>query len=328
MAKKMMQLMDVGKFAMAEFPIDTPGPGQVALEVEAVTTCPQWDMHLWRGEPMFPGMELTYPFTPGAPGHETVGRVAQVGPGVTSLKVEQRVAAWRALPMDRHGTYGTHVLHDVDRLLPIPEGDPAAAWAPLELAMCVATTMLDLRDHGFLPCRRIGISGLGPGGLIACQMAGAMGVQEVIGFDPDDRRREFAAGHGWAEPMDPSAANANMNRGKPDAMDVSIDCVGSAKVIAFLSDHTNDVVAIFGVQREDYAFKPRHGVAPALRLWGYPGHHLAGARFAHGLVRENSLDLQSLCTHCVPLRQYDQAVSLLLSKEAIKVCLLCDAPNV
>ena len=328
MAKRMMQLTGVGEFAIVEFPMDSPGPGQVTLEVEAVSTCPQWDMHLWRGEPMFPGMAIAYPFVAGAPGHETVGRVARVGAGVTSLKVGQRVAAWRALPMDRHGTYGTHVLHDADRLLPIPEGDPAAAWTPLELAMCVATTMLDLRDHGFLPCRRIGISGLGPGGLIACQMARAMGVAEVVGFDPEARRRAFAAERGWARPMDPAEADAGMRRGKPGAMDVSIDCVGATKVVAFLSDHTNDAVALFGVQREDYTYKPSHYGGPALRLWGYPGHHLTGARFAHGLVGEGKLDLAPLCTHQVPLRRYDQAVKLLLAKEAIKVCLLCDTANV
>jgi len=328
MAKRMMQLMDVGKFAIVEFPIDAPGPGQVTLEVEAVATCPQWDMHLWRGEPMFPGTELTYPFTAGAPGHEAVGRIAAVGPNVTSLKVGQRVAAWRALPMDRHGAYGTHVTHEADCLLPIPEGDAVAAWAPLEMAMCVATTMLDLRDHGFLPCKRIGISGLGPSGLIACQTATAMGVQEVVGFDPDERRRAFAARHGWAKPMDPAAVDGSMNRGKSGALDVSIDCVGAAEVMSFLADHTNDVVAIFGVQREDYVYKPNHCVSPALRLWGYPGHHLAGAKFARGLVCEGKLDLEALCTHHVPLRQYDQAVKLLLGKEAIKVCLLCDRANV
>lgn len=328
MAKRMMQLTDVGRFTIVEQPMDTPGAGQVTLEVEAVTTCPQWDMHLWRGEPMFPGMALTYPFTPGAPGHETVGRVVDLGPDVTEFEVGQRVAAWRALSMDRHGAYGTHVVHDVDRLLPIPERDAAVAWAPLEMAMCVATTMLDLRDHGFLPCKRLGVSGLGPSGLIACQMAAAMGVMEVIGFDPDSHRREFAAAHGWAEPMDPAAADAGMKRGRHGALDVAIDCVGSAEVVAFLADHANEVVALFGVQREDYAFKPHHGVGPALRLWGYPGHHLAGARFAHGLVCEGELDLQSLCTHSVPLRQYDQAVGLLLSKEAIKVCVLCDGESV
>lgn len=328
MVGRMMQLTGVGRFEIVSVPLQAPGANQVLLEVEAVTTCPQWDMHLWRGEPMFANTTLDYPLVPGTPGHEAVGRVAAVGANVTTLHVGQRVAAWRSLPMDRHGTYGTHVIHEADRLLPIPDADPVTAWTSLELAMCVATTMLDLREHGFLPCRRMGISGLGPGGLIACQMARAMGVTEVIGFDPDERRRALAERHGWAQAMDPAMVPDQMTRGKAAALDVSVDCVGSAKVMSFLADHTNNVVAIFGVQREDYVYRPHHGTGPALRLWGYPGHHLAGGKFAHELIRTGKLNLEPLCTHRVPLREYGRAVELLLNREAIKVCLLCDSGSV
>jgi threonine dehydrogenase-like Zn-dependent dehydrogenase len=323
MANRLMQLTDAGRFDIVERPIEKPGEGQVLLRVEGVTTCPQWDMHLWRGEPMFAGMKLEFPFTAGAPGHETVGRVVEVGPGVESLKAGQRVAAWRCLDMDRHGTYATHVLHDEDKLLPIPEGDPVTAWAPLELAMCVSTTMLGLRDHKFIPCKRLGVSGLGPAGLIAAQMAGAMGVEEVFGFDPDPARRRFAEQHGWCKAIDPASPDPAMKRGQPGALDASIDCVGSAAVVSFLCDHTKHVIAFFGVQRQDYIYKNGSWSGPALNFWGYPGHHLEGGRFAHQLITEGKLDLQPLSTHQVPLKHYDQAVKLLLNREAIKVCLLC-----
>ena len=328
MVGKMMQLTGIGRFELTEVALGEPGAGQVLLDVEAVTTCPQWDMHLWRGEPMFAGTELNYPLMPGIPGHEVVGRVAALGRDVSALDVGQRVAAWRALPMDRPGAYGTHVIHDADRLLAIPESDPTTAWASLELAMCVAGTMLDLRDHGFLPCRRFGVSGLGPSGLIACQIAKAIGVAEVIAFDLDERRRKLAADHGWAHAMDPADADSSMMRGQSNALDVAVDCVGSAKVISFLSDRTNDVVALFGVQREDYIFRPHHGVGPALRLWGYPGHHLAAGRFAHELIRKNQLNLKPLVTHTVRLADYNQAVELLISGQAIKVCLQCDDASI
>ncbi|MCE9592019.1 MAG: alcohol dehydrogenase catalytic domain-containing protein [Planctomycetes bacterium] len=322
MAKRLMQLTRIGAFEIVELPIEKPGPGQVILRVEAVTTCPQWDMHLWRGEPMFPGMELKYPFTAGAPGHETVGRVTEVGPGVTQFKVGQRVAAWRSIDMVRHGTYGTHVLHDEDKLLAIPETDDYTAWAPLELAMCVATTVMSLRDRGFLPAKRAGVSGLGPGGLVAVQMLKALGVEDVVGFDTDAGRRKFAEQHGWCRALDP-AANPDLARGGPNAMDVSIDCVGSAAVLGFLSDRTKHAVAIFGVLREDFVYKQRYWAGPGLTLMGYPGHHLEGGQFAHKLVTEKKLDLKPLSTHRVPLKNYDQAVQLLLKREAIKVCLLC-----
>ena len=49
------------------------GPGEVLLRVEAVTTCPQWDLHLRHNEPMFVGHQFHYPYTPGQPGHEATG---------------------------------------------------------------------------------------------------------------------------------------------------------------------------------------------------------------------------------------------------------------
>lgn len=327
MVKRLLQLTRPGAFEIVELPSEPPGRGQVTVAVEATTTCPQWDMHLWRGEPMFPDRALSYPFTAGAPGHEMVGRVIAVGDGVTHLHEGQRVAAWRALSMDRHGTYATEVNHDESRLLPIPDGPPTEAWAPLELAMCVCALLRDLSEHGFLPCERFGVCGLGPGGLIAAQVARAMGVRQVLGFDSLESRRHFARRQGWCDAIDPASHDRPSHRGGHDAMDVSIDCVGSAAVVDFLGPRTKHVLALFGVQREDYTFKRDYFGGPPLRMWGYPDHNLPAARFAHALILAGKLNLAPLATHRVPLRDYSRAVQLLLDREAIKVCLLCDRAN-
>lgn len=327
MVKRVLQVTAPGQFDIVERPIDPPGEGQVAVEIEAVTTCPQWDMHLWRGEPMFPTLPLSYPITPGQPGHEMVGRVVEVGPGGGPLSVGDRVAAWQALAIDLHGTYGTHVTHYTERLLRIPEDAPAEAWCPLELAMCSSALLLDIAKHGFLPCRRVGICGLGSGGLVAAQVARALGAEQVIGFDPLESRRRLAQDLGWCEALDPDVCGDRMRRGENDALDVSIDCVGSRQAVDFLGDHTNDVLALLGVQREDYAFKTAYFGGPPLRLWGFPNHNRSAGEFAHNLVMEGKLDLAPLSTHKVPLSQYDRVVDLLFSREAVKVCILCDAAS-
>ena len=51
-------------------PVLEPQAGEVLLKVRAITTCPHWDLHINDGEPMFPHMQLGYPYTPGQPGHE------------------------------------------------------------------------------------------------------------------------------------------------------------------------------------------------------------------------------------------------------------------
>jgi threonine dehydrogenase-like Zn-dependent dehydrogenase len=83
-------------------------------------------------------------------------------------------------------------------------------------------------------------------------------------------------------------------------------------------DRTRDTVALFGVQREDYTYRPSHYLG--LRLCGYPGHSRAAAEYAVALLEAGKLDLQALVTHTMPLEQYDVAVDLLESQEAIKVC--------
>jgi propanol-preferring alcohol dehydrogenase len=60
-----------------------PGPGQVRLRVSACGVC-RTDLHLVDGD-------LKHPGRPVVPGHEIVGRVAELGEGVTGFAVGDRV---------------------------------------------------------------------------------------------------------------------------------------------------------------------------------------------------------------------------------------------
>jgi threonine dehydrogenase-like Zn-dependent dehydrogenase len=99
----------------------------------------------------------------------------------------------------------------------------------------------------------------------------------------------------------------------------AIDCVGAKESVEFLLDRTEDVVALFGVQREDYTYGPRHN---RIRLCGYKGHCRESAEYAVALVRDGALDLVPLVTHRLPLARYAEGVSLLEARAAVKVCFL------
>ena len=60
-----------------------PGPGEVRVKVSACGVC-RTDLHVVDGE--LP--DIAYPIVPG---HEVVGRVDALGPGVTSLRAGERV---------------------------------------------------------------------------------------------------------------------------------------------------------------------------------------------------------------------------------------------
>ncbi|MEE4195867.1 MAG: zinc-binding dehydrogenase [Anaerolineae bacterium] len=310
---KILQVTAPKRFSVLDVPVPTPEAGEVLMKVTAVTTCPQWDLHLNHNEPMFVGHQFHYPYTPGQPGHEAVGVIAALGEGKTSLSVGQRVSAWRDPGHSHPGCYAQYVIHRADNVIPVPEELPDAALAPVELAMCVATVFRNLLLLDGLHGKTVAISGLGSAGLVAMQMARAEGASQVIGLDLNAERREYALSLGADLCYDPSEAPPDLS------FHTGVDCVGLKASAEFLLDHSTEVVALFGVQREDYLFSPRHY---GLTLLGYKGHSRASAEYAVNLIRTGKLDLAPLVTHSFPLEDYGTAIDLLEKQQAIKVCFL------
>jgi threonine dehydrogenase-like Zn-dependent dehydrogenase len=318
---KTLQVTAQRQFEIFDLPIPTPGPGEVLMQILAVTTCPQWDLHLRHNEPMFVGHQFHYPYMPGQPGHEAAGVIAAVGPGVTAVKPGDRVSAWRDPGHHAPGCYAQYVVHRVENVIKTPERLPIEALAPIELAMCIGTVFRMLAEMDALAGRVFGVTGLGPAGLIALQMAKAEGATAVFGFDPVPDRRELALRLGADACYDPSSdLSAEFPaRPKPPRIETAVDCVGAKSSVEFLMDHTRDAVALFGVQREDYTYGVRHH---NLRLCGYKGHHRESAEYAVGLIEAGKLDLAPLVTHRLPLEKYSEGIDLLESRQAIKVCFL------
>lgn len=302
-----------------EVPVPVPGPGEVLMRVIGVTTCPHWDLHLFDGRPMFPGQTLVYPYLPGQPGHEAMGEVAALGPGVKHLRVGQRVVAWRDTGRPRVGFYGQYNTFAEADLLAVPDNLAPAAIASLELAMCVEVSFQRLSATGNLAGRRVGVAGLGPAGLVAVQLALAHGATEVIGIDPLAARGGLAVTLGASRAVTPDATAWPADRRDGPALDYALDCTGLAGSVEFLLDRTREAVALFGVLREEVHYAPRHMWGPGVSLLGYGDHNRAAAESALALILTGSLRLAPLVTHTLPLQRYAEGVELLRRQEAIKV---------
>ncbi|MBS0536850.1 MAG: zinc-dependent alcohol dehydrogenase family protein [Proteobacteria bacterium] len=68
---------------MRESPVPAPGTGELLIAVKACGVC-RTDLHVVDGE-------LPHPKLPIVPGHEIVGRVVAIGPGVTGFAADERV---------------------------------------------------------------------------------------------------------------------------------------------------------------------------------------------------------------------------------------------
>ncbi|HUR59599.1 MAG TPA: zinc-binding dehydrogenase [Opitutaceae bacterium] len=313
-----LQITAPGQTTWREAAQPEPAAGEVLVRVEGVATCPHWDLHIFGGQPMFPGMPLAYPYLPGQPGHEAVGVVAALGAGVKDLRVGSRVAVWRDTGRRPQGFYAQFNAFPADSLLEVPAHLPPAEIASLELAMCVEVSFQQLAAHGGIAGRSIALSGLGPAGLVAVQLARAHGAGEIVGIDPVAERRELARTLGATRVVAPDAAAWPASRAE-GALDHGVDLTGAPASIEFLMDRTRRCVALFGVLREEVRFGPRHLFGPGLTLMGYGEHNRAAAETALRFIVEGQLRLGPLITHHLPFTRYAEGVDLLRRKEAIKI---------
>ncbi|MEO6002437.1 MAG: zinc-binding dehydrogenase [Opitutus sp.] len=314
---KRLQIEAPGVAAWKDSPTPIPEAGEVLIRILGVTTCPHWDMHIFGGQPMFPGMKLEYPYLAGQPGHEAMGEVVALGSNVAKLKMGDRVVAWRDTGKPRLGFYGQYNTFHEDDLLTVPATLLPEEIASLELAMCVEVSFQQLASLG-QPLERIGLCGLGPAGLVAVQLARAHGATEVVAFDPVASRRTLALALGAHRAMSPDPAEWPASR-QFKALDDAIDLTGVPAAIEFLMDRTRRCVTLFGVLREEVRFGSRHLFGPGLVLSGYGNHNRKAAETALGFILDGRLRLAPLITHTLPLSDYAEAVQLLRDKRAIKV---------
>ncbi|MEU9331537.1 alcohol dehydrogenase AdhP [Streptomyces sp. NPDC048290] len=187
-------------------PDPVPGPGQVRVRVEASGLC-HTDIHAAHGD--WP----VKPSPPFVPGHEGVGRVEELGDGVTHLAVGDRVAVpwlgwacgrcehclsgWETL-CERQintgygcdGGYAEQMLAWADFAQPVPDGVSALDAAPLTCAG--VTTYKALKVAGVRPTQLVAVSGVGGLGHLAVQYAKIAGAR-VAAIDVTDDKLELAA---------------------------------------------------------------------------------------------------------------------------------------
>ena len=194
------------KLEIKEVERPSPGFGEVLIKMEACGVC-HTDLHAAHGDwPVKPKL-------PVIPGHEGVGLVHEVGEGVTSLKVGDRVGIpWlfkacgeceyclsgqETLCLDQlnggysaDGAYAEYCVAPADYVARIPDGVDPVEIAPI---LCAGvTTYKALKVSGAKPGDWVAIYGIGGLGHIALQYAKAMGLK-VIAVDIQDDKLKLAS---------------------------------------------------------------------------------------------------------------------------------------
>ncbi|MBI4512624.1 MAG: alcohol dehydrogenase catalytic domain-containing protein [Gemmatimonadetes bacterium] len=217
-------------------PVPRPGPGELLVRVSVCGVCSS-DAMPWYLERKVPAVL----------GHEPVGVVEEVGPGVSEFGPGDRVFFHHHVPClecracmrglytacrrfrtsaIEPGGFAEYVRVPEDHVridaLRIPDGvsDEAAVFIePLACALH-AFRKLDVR-----PGESVWVLGLGPLGLLNVMLARRFGAEPVIGSDPVEARRRYATMVGAHLVLDPNEGDLR------DALRRATDGWGPDKVI-------------------------------------------------------------------------------------------------
>lgn len=207
------------RLAWTELPDPTPAPGEIRIKVSACGVC-RTDLHVLNGE--LP--DIKYPIILG---HEIVGRIDQIGAGVSGFVVGQRVGvpwlghtcgtcpycrAGRENLCDhpqftgytRNGGFATRTIADARYAFPLGKAGDDVATAPLLCAGLIGWRSLVMTEEA----PKLGLYGFGAAAHIIAQVARWQGRRIFAFTAPGDLMTQaFARNMGaeWAGSSDQEA---------------------------------------------------------------------------------------------------------------------------
>jgi len=295
-----------------DLPTPQPGAGELLIEVHVCGVC-RTDLHVVDGE-------LPDPKLPLVPGHQIVGRVAELGPGVERHAVGDRVGVpWlggtdgtcryctsgrenlcdnaRFTGYQLDGGYADWAVAREDFCFAIPEGYPDLQAAPLLCAGLIGWRSLRMAGDA----ERLGLFGFGASAHIICQVAVHQG-RRVFAFTRggDDAAGSLALelGAEWAgDSMGPA----------PEELDAAIIFapVGALVPAALRATAKGATVVCAGIHMSDIPSFPYD------LLWGE-----RTLRSVANLTRQDGIEFMELAPK-VPVRIEVEPFELRQANEAL-----------
>jgi threonine dehydrogenase-like Zn-dependent dehydrogenase len=297
-------LIDPGRIEIHEIQRPIPQSDEVLVRVESCGVCSS-NVAPYEGRSWF-----SYPFAPGAPGHEACGLIEALGPSVSGWQVGDRVAFLSGR------SFAEYSLAKTSALVALPS-EFSGEQIPAEPIGCVMNIW---RRAEIKPGMTVAVVGVGFLGTLLIQLAKAKGAN-VLAFG----RRQFALEHARK-----AGANESIELGDAQSTiaqvqtitggqfcEVVIEATGKQAALDFASQITGirGRLVIAGYHQEESS-------QINLRLWNWRGLDVINAHerdltiairgIGEGLeaVRSGVLDPRPLLTHSFSLDHLDQALVL------------------
>jgi alcohol dehydrogenase len=328
----------VNDIRVDEVPRPRAGVGEAVIRVTLTTICGT-DVHIVRGEyPVRPGLII---------GHEPVGVIEELGPGLTGYKVGDRVLVGAITPCGQcmaclsghqsqcgHGNgyealggwrFGNTIHGAQAEYLLVPNAQANMAKIPAELTDQQVVLLADIASTGFSGAEsgqvKIGdavvVFAQGPIGLCATAGAKLMGAALIIGVDVDDYRLAMSRKMGADVVLDPRKVDVveEIKKLTGGGVDVAIEALGSQQTFesCLRSLRPGGTLSSLGVYSGKLQM-PYDAFAAGL------GDHRIITTLCPGgkermrrlieTVRRGRVDLTPLITHTFPLDRIKEAYDL------------------
>lgn len=332
--------------------VPAPGPGQVLLEMGASGICGTDIGYIYRGYKGHVGEEGAA-YRGVVAGHEPAGRIVAVGKGVHRFGVDDRVLLYHivgcgrcrncragyfischeperaAYGWQRDGGHAPYILGEESTCVALP--DELSYIDGAFVACGVGTVWEGLSRIGASGRDELAVVGLGPVGLAAALLARGLGVQQVIGIEPNEDRRRFAASKDLfstvldaTDDVGERIRELTGGRGVSTAIDASGSSAGRSAALGGLAEWSRlSLVGEGGRLETEVSDTLLHRNVTIHASW------VTSLPATQDLVRhlvEWDLRPETLVSDTLPLARADKAYDLVdTGASAGKVCLIADA---
>ncbi len=285
---------------------------------------------------------------PAVLGHESIGRVIEVGNKVKSFKKGDHVlrtflddigpyyfSGWGSFSeyslvydyqsMIDDGLTNVNDYYIAQQVVP-HDIDPVKGV----MIITFKEVFTGLKSFGALPDHSIVINGCGPVGLSMVRFARLLGVRKIIASDIDQTRLEKAAELGAHRIINPLKEDIDkiIREEEKDGLDLFIDAVGVNNLmnIGLNLIKFNGKIGIYGISPNcssniDWSKAPYNWTIQFVQ-WPNVKTEATLHNQVIDYIRQGMIQLDDFVTHIFPLEDFEKGIELVKTKKALKVSLV------
>ena len=322
---------------MKEVPIPEVGYNDVKIKIMKTAICGT-DVHIWQWNEW---AQHTIPVGLTA-GHEYVGVVEEVGPGVTSFKPGDRVTGEghitcgvcrnclnghkenckdaKGVGVNRNGAFAEYLV--------IPSSNVWACVPEIPDEMYAIFDPFGNATHTALSYETLGedvlISGAGPIGCMAAAIAKFCGARHVVVTDFNDYRLELAEKLGATRTVHLPKENLQdvmKELGMTEGFDVGFEMSGAQPAVDDMihSMKHGGNIALLGLQRQDSVIDLETVIFNGLNIRGIYGRKVWDTWYKMTTMTQAGLDISDIITHRIDVTDFKKGFEVMISGNSGKV---------